>query len=285
MRRLIVVLTAGALMLSGCAPRGGAKTDEESDRNRDERIAKLRQYYGDIPKAVDDMLPAIRRHARALADLGPRQTGQKGCDDALAYIRKALAAAAPGRRIRDVEPRTTVTVALDRTAPDELELTEKDGRELTRIVVAGGALKPQTWPAHSLAPNCVQACATHPPAKCPDRLLGKGEALCPHCERPRRLVDLGDGSWKQTAGKDLDGAVVLLDFNSADAWARAASLGAAGAIFIAPEFTTVFQADRKYMAMLPLHVPRLYLRRDRGLALRQALSAGEAEVQVTLQNR
>ncbi|HET6427516.1 MAG TPA: FtsX-like permease family protein [Phycisphaerae bacterium] len=290
MTRWILSLTALALALAGCSPRGSTGTDEkeESDRSRSERIAAAKEYYGDIPRAADEMLPAIRQHARALADLGPRQTGQQGCDQALAYIRGALADVAAKCPITDVEPKAEVTVALDRLSADDLERTERDGREFTQVVVAGGPFGQQTWPAYALAPNCVQACATHPPEACPvrrDAAAGAEAGPCPNCESPRRLVDIGDGSWEGLRDKDVNGAVVLLDFNSADAWVRAASLGAAGAVFIAPQTTTVFQADGKYMAMLPLHVPRVYLRRDRGLALQDALAGGAGDVQVTLKSR
>jgi len=287
-RPILWLMVAVSLAAAGCSPRGrtGADEKEESDKTRSERVAARRAYYGDIPQAVEEMLPAIRRHARALADLGPRQTGQEGCEKALAYIRAALADVAAKCPLSDIKPATKVTVALDRLSADDLERTERDGKEFSQVVVNGGPFHHEDWPAYALAPNCVQACATHAPEECPLRENGEigPDAMCPNCERPRPLVDLGDGSWEGLRGKDLQGAVVLLDFNSSDAWVRAASLGAAGVIFVAPETTTVFQADSKYMAMLPLHVPRVYLRRDRALALREAL-AGGADLKVTLKSR
>ena len=284
MTRLTTWLTVLAMALAtACTPRAASRESlPEESRDAQQRKARRRAYYAGIPEAVDEMLPAIRRHVQALAALGPRQTGQAGCDAALAYIRSALKAAAP-----DCPQKTfssTVTVPLDRLSQDELELISSGGREFTNILVEGLPGRARAFPAYALMPNCVQSCATHPAQRCPLREEGKPGPFCRNCERPRRLVDLGAGRWRDFAGKDLDGAVVLLDFNSLDAWLRAASLGAAGAIFIEPDQTTVFQADKKYLATVPLHFPRLYVRRPVGQQLRQALAKG-APLRVTMRNR
>ena len=242
--------------------------------------------YRRIAAEAEGMLPRIRAHAEAIAALGPRQTGQAGCAKALEYARSALAEATAGLDVEIKEFSTAVTVALDRTRPEELTLAqappgaESAGRTFSHIAIRGGGGRTIRIPAYALAPNCVQPSATHRSHECPLA----GQAPCPNCEQPRRLLDLGGGSWDEFKGKDLDGAVVLLDFNSGEAWLRAASLGACGAIFIAPERTTVFQADAKYMAMLPLHFPRVYVRRKQGLAARRVL-ANRGELAVTLVSR
>jgi len=280
------ILAAAALAPLACAPRAGRKETSEAEmRDRVKYLAKLRAYYAGIGASADEMLPRIRGHVRALAALGPRQTGQAGCEKALEYIRRALAEAAPQCPPAELPDPPQVTVALDRIRAGQLDLVRDGEREFSHIQVAGLAPRVQVWPAHALAPNCVQPCATHPPERCPLRKPDSAGPACPNCERPRRLVDLGGGTWAEFKGKDIDGAVVLLDFNSSDAWMRAASLGAAGAIFVEPARTTVFQADKKYLAMLPLHFPRLYLTRARGQALRQALAQNADGLRVTLAGR
>ena len=246
--------------------------------------------YRRIAADADAMLSRIRGHAEALAAFGPRQTGQEGCDKALAYVRDALAEATGGLDVEIEEFSQQVTVALDRTRSEQLALTrtppgaDSPSRGFSHIVVAGRDGQTLRIPAYALTPNCVQPCSTHPPDRCPLKTADSPPPHCPNCEQPRRMVDLAGGSWDDFKGKDVTNAVVLLDFNSGDAWMRAASLGAYGAIFIAPQRTTVFQADAKYAAMLPLHFPRLYVQRKAGLAARRIL-ARRGRLTVTLANR
>ncbi len=282
-RRWVLFLVIAFVLPSGCAPRGrGAREEEDSgtQAQAEEKIRRYRQYYAGIPDSVDQMLPRIRQHAQRLAALGPRQTGQQGCDAALNYVRQALAGMGLDERVEEFS--SNVTVALDRTRADQLSVADEP---FSHIVVEGLSGSPQRWPAYALQPNCVQACATHPPEKCPLKKTPGAASLCPNCERPRRLVDLRWGGWDDFRNKDVSDAVVLLDFNSGDAWVRAASLGAAAALFVAPQRTTVYQADAKYMAMLPLHFPRLYLRRADAQRLRDAVAARPGEVRVTLSSR
>ncbi|KPK80048.1 MAG: hypothetical protein AMJ81_12480, partial [Phycisphaerae bacterium SM23_33] len=270
-----------AVLAAGCQPRAASRRrGAEEGEKPAERTARRQAYYAGIPEAVEKMLPEIRRRAQALADLGPRQTGQQGCDRALEYLRAALAEVAPNCPITTFS--TPVTVALDRVRTADLALADEPH---THVLIDGLGPAPQRWPAYAFAPNCIQPCATHPPQQCPLREQGNAGPSCPNCELARRLVDLGSGSWAEFRGKDLTDAVVLLDFNSDDAWLRAASLGAAGALIIEPTRTTVFQADKKYLATLPLHFPRLYLSRARGLELRAALAQRPDALRVTLAGR
>ena len=92
------------------------------------------------------------------------------------------------------------------------------------------------------------------------------------------------GEWDDFAGKSVAGAVVLLDYNSADAWLRAKELGAHAAVFIEPSWTNWRQSDLKYLATVPLHMPRVYVDRRQGTLLRQALIDGK-DVRVTVRTR
>ncbi|MCY3789831.1 MAG: hypothetical protein OXH63_13695, partial [Gemmatimonadetes bacterium] len=74
----------------------------------------------------------------------------------------------------------------------------------------------------------------------------------------------GDGEWKNYAGFELDGRVVLLEFNSWNRWLQAASLGARAIVFIEPEETTRSQAAAKY-STAPLDIPRFWIAREAGL--------------------
>ena len=80
----------------------------------------------------------------------------------------------------------------------------------------------------------------------------------------------GQGEFANFDGQRLEGALVLLEFNSWNNWQNAAALGARAVVFIAPEQTTIFEARQKW-DWVPLDVPRYWIDRERGLALKQKL--------------
>lgn len=264
---------AAALLLAGasCAPRA------MSAKARQKHAAPV--DYPAVAAAADAMLPAIRRHAEAIAGFGPRQTGQAGCERTLAYVRETLAALRPDLPIEEFG--SPVTVALDRTNPGDLDRAEEP---FTRVAMHRPGRPVVRRPAYALAPNSCQPCATHAPERCPWSVgAAPAPPPCRNCETPRRVVDLASGRWEDFEGKDPDGAYVLLDFNSGDAWLRAAEMGAVGAVFVMPENTTVFQADAKYLAAVPFHFPRVLLRRDDALDLRA--SAADPDTRLELAGR
>jgi len=114
-------------------------------------------------------------------------------------------------------------------------------------------------PLHSLWPNLVRTTSLGP-----DGIEGE-------------LLYGAHGEPVSLNGKVVEGSVVLLEFNSWDRWRNAASLGARAVIFIAPERTTLFEARRKW-AWVPLDVPRFWLERRAGLALKSRLDREELRV-------
>ena len=81
----------------------------------------------------------------------------------------------------------------------------------------------------------------------------------------------GDGEWEDFVGFELDGRVVLMEFNSWSRWLQAASLGARAIVFIEPEETTANQATTKY-STAPLDIPRFWIERAAGLRLKEQLA-------------
>ena len=71
----------------------------------------------------------------------------------------------------------------------------------------------------------------------------------------------GDGTTTNYQGKDLQGAIVLLDFNCGFRWLDAGLLGAKAIIFIEPPETTFFEARRKFLS-IPLDLPRFYVKKE-----------------------
>ena len=264
------ILIGLALAAAGCAPVASRTP------------AQKRRDYSKVPAQVEGMLARIRAHAAALASFGPRQTGQAGCEKALEYIRSELVKATDNLKPEIEEFSSKVTVTLDRRGAHQLSSADEP---FSHIILSVPGRAAQRLAAYAFQANCVQPCATHPTGKCPLKTQGGSGPSCPNCQQPRRVVDLGTGAWAEFKGKDLGDAVVLLDFNSGEAWLRAAAIGAYGAIFAEPDRTTVFQADAKYLATLPLHFPRMYLRRTEAQRLREAIRQSSRELRVTLVNR
>jgi ABC-type antimicrobial peptide transport system permease subunit len=89
-----------------------------------------------------------------------------------------------------------------------------------------------------------------------------------------RLVDGRGGSFVDMEGKDIEGAFVLMDFNTSDRWLNAAYLGAAGVVFIEPDSTVYLEGEKKFYSM-PLDVPRFWVSGRDGDYLRAELERNE----------
>jgi len=248
---LVAITTVSCL--PGCSP--SHRTTSDADDRALLTFDQVRELAG-------GMLERIHPDAERIAGFGPRQTGQVGCRKTYEYV-KAVFGALDGPRRSLREFGSTVTVPLDRFAAEEAVA----GREHSSVTLHVPGRPPQTWDAFSCYPNNVQDCLTTPAS-----------------ETPRRLVDLGFGAAADFAGKDVADAVVLLDYNSAEAWLRARELGAYAAVFVEPSWTNWRQSDLKYLDMIPIHMPRLWIDRQAAQSMRDALAAG-GDVQVTVRSR
>ena len=104
-----------------------------------------------------------------------------------------------------------------------------------------------------------------------------------------RLIDATSGEFAAMNGQDVEGAFVLMDFNTGDNWLNPAYLGAAGVVFIEPDSTVYLEGERKFLTM-PLDVPRLWVSKEDGEWLRSRISqAGtspeERQVQTHIEYR
>jgi hypothetical protein len=86
------------------------------------------------------------------------------------------------------------------------------------------------------------------------------------------LVYVGDGSLDEMNGKQINGSIVLENFNSGSNWLYAADLGAKAVIFLAPNYTDQLQSLEKSIPA-PLYMPRLYAN---GEVAKELLSAARA---------
>ncbi len=95
------------------------------------------------------------------------------------------------------------------------------------------------------------------------------------CDVHGPIVYGGDGSAEALSGKQLKGAIVLLEFDSGPNWTQAAAHGAAAIVFLQPKHMRRQEAEFKFSS-IPLHVPRFLLSiKDAGPAL-NAAATGES---------
>ena len=147
-----------------------------------------------------------------------------------------------------------------------LEKVRLEPFPITVPVDKGGRLQvgEEEIPVYGLWPNLVRT-----------PTVGPGGVQAP-------MIYGGSGEWTDFDGKEMDGRIVLLEFNSEDRWLHAGALGARAVIFIAPETSTWLQANDKQVGT-PLDLPRYWIDRAHGIALRHKLQQGE--IQATLHGR
>ena len=93
----------------------------------------------------------------------------------------------------------------------------------------------------------------------------------------------GTGDFAAFNGRELDGAVVLMEFNSWNHWLNAAMLGAQQIVFIEPDSTFTAQAETKFL-QVPNSVERFWIDKKSGEKLK-ALLAQKDQVNVALKAR
>ena len=150
-----------------------------------------------------------------------------------------------------------------------MEDVEAETYGVTVPVDRGGSLTVEgtgeSFPIHGLWPNLIKT--TTLPA---DGVRG-------------HLLYGGSGEMSAFNGNRVEGAVVLMDFNSWNNWLNAAMLGAQQIVFIEPDTTFTAEAETKFL-QVPNSVERFWIDKASGEKLK-ALIAQRDEVYVTLKAR
>ena len=94
------------------------------------------------------------------------------------------------------------------------------------------------------------------------------------------LIYGGFGRLAEFDGYDVDGSVVLMEFNSGSEWLNAPRLGAKAVIFIEPDTTMRGEAEAKFIS-IPISIPRFWISKSDAASLR-ALCAIRAAPKVRL---
>jgi hypothetical protein len=87
------------------------------------------------------------------------------------------------------------------------------------------------------------------------------------------VVDGGSGSLGDLSGKEIRDAIVLMDWTPDSSWFNAPLLGASAVIFIEPPLISRGSAESKFLS-ISADVPRFWIPRAVGLALRDSLKSG-----------
>ena len=190
----------------------------------------------------------IRDTITALSTHGSRLAGYDGDRFAADLIERELIAAGVENVMR--EP-YDVVVPMDHGASLELESPHPGSFGTPR----------RRFELQSLWPNLVRTNTLGP-----DGLEGD-------------LIYGGSGQYGDFDGKEVEGSIVLMEFNSGRNWRNAAALGAAAVIFIEPEKTTRIESFAKW-SWTPVHLPRFWLDRSSADLLRDALRSGSLPVRL-----
>lgn len=179
----------------------------------------------------------IEAHVRAFASDDSRMSGRAGADRAFDHIQRELAAAGV-QHVRVQE----FPVAVPRGAPASLTVPGPDGG------------RPSVVPIHALWPNLARTCMT------PE------EGLC------GTLVDAGGGSEPELRGKELSGAIVVMDWDCDLEWLSVPEFGGRALLFRGDRPADGRLARRKFLSV-PVDIPRYYVASKDVPALARALAS------------
>ncbi len=98
------------------------------------------------------------------------------------------------------------------------------------------------------------------------------------------LIYAGYADLKEFSGKDVQGSIVLLEFNCGSHWLNAPLLGAKAVLFIEPEKTQRGEGEAKFLS-LPLNMPRFWVPREAGLKLKALCERSKKPPRITLKAR
>jgi len=187
-------------------------------------------------------------HIEFLSNISSRFTGYPGSYQAAEYL---------AQKFRDyglevVTHKYKVLVPLEKRADIE--------------VIANGRLI-RIIKGYALYPNLIQTCSTPPEGV-------SGE-----------VIYAGNGGVEELDGKDVEGKIVLMSFNTGKDWIDLIKLGAKAVIFTEPSSTDRMESMSKFV-QTPIHFPRLYVTKEDGEYLKNALeNISNLKVRVILRMR
>ncbi len=218
----------------------------------------LRARAADVPKPLQDAYreysgfidPArMRATVNTLASFGSRVAGYPGDRKAADYVEQQFRTLGLSNVQVDEFP---VTVPYDPGVdnPDQGAFAQLQAR--SGEASAGASPKLRMYP---LWPNLIRT------------------STLPVDGLTAPLIYVGDGKLRNFNGKDVEGSVVMVDFNSAEEWLNAPRLGAKAVIFVAPTTTMRGEAEAKFIS-IPISIPRFWMSKADAAPLLAACASG-----------
>ena len=185
----------------------------------------------------------IRENVEFLSSLGSRVVGYPGSDTAAVYIQRQF---------------------------ERIGLQDVRSEEYTMVIPVdkGGSLsiigEDKKIRLYSIWPNLVKT------------------STLPEGGIRGNLIYGGSGEFSAFNGKDVEGSITLMEFNTWNNWLNAAMLGTQAVIFIEPDETVHLEAEQKFV-QVPLSVERFWISKEEGRYLLERLK--EADIQVHMEAR
>lgn len=196
------------------------------------------------PEIIPDKKNLLE-HIGFLSNLSSRMTGYPGSYRAAQYIAQQFR----NYGLNVVFHKYRVPVPLEKQAQIEVI---SDG-QIIRIIGA-----------NALYSNLIQTSSTPP-----EGVSG-------------RLIPVGENELKDLDGKEVNGNIVLMPFNTGQDWINLIKLGAKAVIFAEPSFTDRTESMSKIL-QTPVHFPRLYITKEDTLYLSKAANENaNLQVRATL---
>jgi hypothetical protein len=208
---------------------------------------ELQAHYKSVASQVNPNNLSETIHT--LAGFGSRVTGYEGDAKAAAYVEQRFKELG----LQSIRSETFgVVVPMDRgTATIDFDHSKDN---------IGGRLDPPRT-IYPLWPNLVRT------------------SQLPAAGLTGPLIYVADGKLSNFNGKDVEGSIVMADFNSRAEWLNAPRLGAKAVIFVEPDTTMRGEAEAKFIS-IPISIPRFWIKKSDAAAF-LAASTGQ-ERQVTL---
>ena len=217
---------------------------------------ELQAAYKDYSRTVN--ANNLRASVKTLSSFGSRIAGYPGDRKAGDYVEQQFRALGLTNVLHDEFP---VTVPYDDSV--DIDAAKGDsgskGASAQIVGITGAANPAQTagtplrmyplWPNLVRTPTLPTAGLTAP------------------------LIYVGDGKLRNFNGKNVDGSIVMVDFNCAGEWLNAPRLGARAVIFIAPNTTMRGEAEAKFIS-IPIAIPRFYMTQKDAAPLLAACASG-----------
>ncbi|MEM2029112.1 MAG: M28 family peptidase, partial [Candidatus Bathyarchaeia archaeon] len=215
---------------------------QDFEKSRFEEAAKEYGFKLNYRKVVEMLeLNRIEEYVFRFASFRGRFTGYRGADEAAKFIYEIFNTFTDHAELQNY----TIVVPVDEGA--KIKILTIDDRPNGTVIEA-----------NPLFPNLAQQCIVPE-----DGIIG-------------RLLYIEEG----IRSEDLNGSILLMDFNTGSYWLEAAKMGAKAVVFIQPDISSSDESFSK-MVYTELYFPRLIVSREIGLGLKKIAAEHKVEIAIT----